>query len=142
MVGVSARAIRIGVLDNDPFALDAMCAMISAVSKDFRVMWSTGSPAVAIEHCHNPHTRPEVLVLDMALGGITGADVCRRIRRRTGGTGIVCVTSYSVDVYQREAIASGAQGSNILYLVVHCKKTDTLGGSRPSRRRTGRCGFS
>lgn len=25
-------------------------------------------------------------------------------------TGIVCVTSYSVDVYQREAIASGAQG--------------------------------
>lgn len=80
MVGVSARAIRIGVLDNDPFALDAMCAMISAVSKDFRVMWSTG------------------------------ADVCRRIRRRTGGTGIVCVTSYSVDVYQREAIASGAQG--------------------------------
>ena len=72
MVGVSARAIRIGVLDNDPFALDAMCAMISAVSKDFRVMWSTGSPAVAIEHCHNPHTRPEVLVLDMALGGING----------------------------------------------------------------------
>ena len=51
-----------------------------------------------------------MLVLDMALGGITGADVCRRIRRRTGGTGIVCVTSYSVDVYQREAIASGAQG--------------------------------
>ena len=110
MVGVSARAIRIGVLDNDPFALDAMCAMILAVSKDFRVMWSTGSPAVAIEHCHNPHTRPEVLVLDMALGVIMGADVCLRIRRRTGGTGIVCVTSYSVDVYQREAIASGAQG--------------------------------
>ena len=57
------------VLDNDPFALDAMCAMISAVSKDFHVMWGTGSPAVAIEHCHNPHTRPDALVLDMALGG-------------------------------------------------------------------------
>lgn len=40
-------------MDNDPFALDAMCAMISAVSKDFHVMWGTGSPAVAIEHCHN-----------------------------------------------------------------------------------------
>ena len=64
MVGVSARAIRIGVLDNDPFALDAMCAMISAVSKDFHVMWGTGSPAVAIEHCHNPHTRPDVPVSD------------------------------------------------------------------------------
>ena len=46
-----------------------MCAMISAVSKDFHVMWGTGSPAVAIEHCHNPHTRPDALVLDMALGG-------------------------------------------------------------------------
>ena len=30
-----------------------MCAMISAVSKDFHVMWGTGSPAVAIEHYHN-----------------------------------------------------------------------------------------
>ena len=28
----------------------------------------TGSPAVAIEHCHNPHTRPDALVLDMAFG--------------------------------------------------------------------------
>lgn len=36
--------------------------MISAVSKDFHVMWGTGSPAVAIEHCHNPHTRPDVPV--------------------------------------------------------------------------------
>jgi hypothetical protein len=29
-------------LDNDPFALDAMCAMISAVSKDFYVMRGHG----------------------------------------------------------------------------------------------------
>ncbi|MCH9277110.1 DNA-binding response regulator, partial [Bifidobacterium amazonense] len=76
----TANVIRIGVLDNDPFALDAMCAMIAAMSRDLRIVWSTGSPAVAIEHCHNAHTRPDVLVLDMALGGITGADVCRRIR--------------------------------------------------------------
>ncbi|MBT1171930.1 response regulator transcription factor [Bifidobacterium sp. MA2] len=102
--------ISIGVLDNDPFALDAMCAMIAAVSRGFRIVWGTGSPAVAIEHCHNVNTRPDVLVLDMALGSVTGADVCRRIRRRTGGVGIVCVTSYSVDVYRDEAIRSGAQG--------------------------------
>ncbi|MBW3092574.1 response regulator transcription factor [Bifidobacterium sp. 82T10] len=106
----AAGVIRIGVLDNDPFALDAMCAMISAMSRDFRVMWGTGSPAVAIEHCHNAHTRPDVLVLDMALGGITGADVCRRIRRRTSKVGVICVTSYSTDVYRDEAIAAGAQG--------------------------------
>ena len=30
------------ILDNDPFALDAMCAMISAVSNDFHVMWGHG----------------------------------------------------------------------------------------------------
>ena len=28
-----------------------MCAMISAVSKDFHVMWGTGSPAVATCRC-------------------------------------------------------------------------------------------
>ncbi|WP_236029336.1 response regulator [Bifidobacterium miconisargentati] len=106
----AANVIRIGVLDNDPFALDAMCAMIAAMSRDFHVVWSTGSPAVAIEHCHNAHTRPDVLVLDMALGGITGADVCRRIRRRTSEVGVICVTSYSTDVYRDEAIKAGAQG--------------------------------
>ncbi|KAB8289410.1 DNA-binding response regulator [Bifidobacterium ramosum] len=106
----AAGVIRIGVLDNDPFALDAMCAMITAMSRGFRVVWSTGSPAVAIEHCHNAHTRPDVLVLDMALGGITGADVCRRIRRRTSEVGVICVTSYSTDVYRDEAIKAGAQG--------------------------------
>ncbi|MBT1181240.1 response regulator transcription factor [Bifidobacterium sp. CP2] len=106
----AASVIRIGVLDNDPFALDAMCAMISAMSRDFHVVWGTGSPAAAIEHCHNAHTRPDVLVLDMALGGITGADVCRRIRRRTNKVGVICVTSYSTDVYRDEAIKAGAQG--------------------------------
>ncbi|WP_240950978.1 response regulator [Bifidobacterium olomucense] len=106
----TAGVIRIGVLDNDPFALDAMCAMIAAMSRDFRIVWSTGSPAVAIEHCHNAHTRPDVLVLDMALGGITGADVCRRIRRRTSEVGVICVTSYSTDAYRDEAIKAGVQG--------------------------------
>ena len=50
--------------------------MISAVSNDFHVMWGTGSPAVAIEHCHNPHTRPDALVLDMALGKKSRALTC------------------------------------------------------------------
>ena len=61
MTGAAARSIRIARIG---LALDAMCAMISAVSKDFHVMWGTGSPAVAIEHCHNPHTRPDVPVSD------------------------------------------------------------------------------
>ncbi|WP_251883607.1 hypothetical protein [Bifidobacterium longum] len=96
------------VLDNDPFALDAMCAMISAVSKDFYVMWGTGSPAVTIEHRHNPHTRPGVLVSDMALGRITGADVCRRIRRRSGGTG--SVFTYVHHAADQLGVASRAMG--------------------------------
>jgi DNA-binding NarL/FixJ family response regulator len=45
----------------------------------------------------------------MALGGITGADICARIRRRTPTIGLVCVTSYDLDPYRQDAVEAGAQ---------------------------------
>lgn len=103
------RAISIGVLDNDPLALNTMVMMASRLSPWFHVVWSTTSPAVALQRCMTRVTRPDVLVVDMALGGITGADICERIRRRTPAIGLVCVTSYDLDSYRRDAIEAGAQ---------------------------------
>ncbi|MCH9276614.1 response regulator transcription factor [Bifidobacterium amazonense] len=104
-----SQTISIGVLDNDSLALNAIAMMTSRLSPQFHVIWSTTSPAVALQRCMTHVTQPDVLVIDMALGGITGADICKRIRRRTPAIGMVCVTSYDLDLYRRDAIEAGAQ---------------------------------
>lgn len=104
-----SRTISVGVLDNDSLALNAIAMMTSRLSPQFHVIWSTTSPAAALQRCMTHGTRPDVLVIDMALGGITGAEICARIRRRTPVIGLVCITSYDPDSYRHDAIEAGAQ---------------------------------
>lgn len=51
----------------------------------------------------------DVLILDLALNGILGIDVCHQIRRYDSSIGIIRVSAYSLDEYQQLA-AAGAQG--------------------------------
>lgn len=104
-----SHTISIGVLDNDSLALKAIAVMTSRLSPRFHIIWSTTSPAMALQRCMTHGARPDVLVVDMALGGITGADICARIRRRTPTIGLVCVTSYDLDPYRQDAVEAGAQ---------------------------------
>ena len=53
---------------------------------------------------------PDVLILDLALNGISGVDVCRQIRRHDSSIGIIGVSSYSLNEYQQQLAAAGAQG--------------------------------
>lgn len=104
-----SRTISVGVLDNDSLALNAIAMMASRLSPQFHVIWSTTSPASALQRCMTRGTQPNVLIVDMALGGITGADICMRIRQRTPTIGLVCVTSYDLASYRQDAIGAGAQ---------------------------------
>jgi len=56
------------------------------------------------------HRVPDVLILDLALNGISGVDVCRQIRRHDSSIGIIGVSSYSLNEYQQQLAAAGAQG--------------------------------
>ena len=87
-----SHTISIGVLDNDSLALNAIAVMTSRLSPRFHIIWSTTSPAMALQRCMTHGARPDVLVVDMALGGITGADIC-----------------YDLDPYRQDAVEAGAQ---------------------------------
>ncbi len=52
----------------------------------------------------------DVIVLDLALNGISGIDVCRQIRLRNAKVGILGVSSYALDQYQSQLALAGAQG--------------------------------
>lgn len=115
----SSRTIRIGLVDNDPYALKVLQTMVERMATDFRVIWTSELGAVAISRCLSPIKRPDVLVTDMSMGDVPGTEVCRAIRTKTPEVGLVGITSYTLESFRDEAVRCGAQA-----LVA---KTDLIG---------------
>lgn len=104
--------IRIGIVDNDSCALQMMSLLTERADPAFRVVWGTENAQYALERClyDEPGTKAKVLLLDMALHGLAGTDVCERIRRHDTDVGIIGVTAYPIDHYRDALIRNGAQG--------------------------------
>lgn len=105
----ASAPIRIGLVDNDPYAVKVLQTMIERMASDFQVVWTCDLGAVAISRCLNPAKRPDVLVIDMSMGDVPGTEVCRAVRAKTPEVGLVGVTSYSLASFRDEAVRCGAQ---------------------------------
>ncbi|MCS6773961.1 MAG: response regulator transcription factor [Anaerolineae bacterium] len=67
---------------------------------------STGQEAVRKALMH----RPDVVVMDVRLGGMSGIEACREITQAAPSVKVIMLTSYSDDETLFEAIAAGASG--------------------------------
>lgn len=105
----ASDVIRIGVVDNDELALGALRSVIASSDARFRVIWTCALGSVAVRRCLSAATRPQVLVVDMAMEEMSGVELCAKIRRLNAGIGIVGVTSYALGPYRRDLAAAGAQ---------------------------------
>lgn len=120
-----APIITVGVLDDDRWAGGAIANWIDG-HNGYRVLWCATDAALAMEQCLRPQlneinahrtiqtdkqnmTRPNVLVVDLSLGGIPGTQVCAEIRRSSPTIGLVCITARKPDSYFGDVVASGAQ---------------------------------
>lgn len=99
----------IGVLDNDIWSAQSIADWISRSGQRFLVIWSCTSVTQALHHCLFDSSRPQVLILDMALNGTSGIDVCRIIRQRTADIGIIGISAYNPNRYRNDLAAAGAQ---------------------------------
>lgn len=106
---MAVHVIRIGIVDNDPYALKVLGAVIRRLDPAFDVAWTAELGALAISRCLRPAGRPDVLVTDMSMRDVTGTDVCRAIRVKTPCVGLVGITSYAVEAFRDEAARCGAQ---------------------------------
>lgn len=73
-------AVTIGVVDNDDMALRALRAIIGSLDAGFSVVWAVTSPSSAARRCMVPRTRPDVVVIDMAMDEMPGYELCGKIR--------------------------------------------------------------
>ncbi|MBT1173089.1 response regulator transcription factor [Bifidobacterium sp. MA2] len=102
--------LRIGVLDNDALALDSIVRMLEMQSRGVRrkvTVWSTTSPAYAIQECRTPSAPTDALLIDMALNGVTGPQIAAEIIKRSPGTVVIGMTSYNLDTYRGAATRAG-----------------------------------
>lgn len=58
------------------------------------------------------HFCPEIVFLDLALPGMNGFEVCRRLKRQPGleGTRIIAVTAYAQEEYRQRSREAGCDG--------------------------------
>jgi DNA-binding NarL/FixJ family response regulator len=55
------------------------------------------------------HLKPDVLVLDLMMGGMNGIEVTRRVARSSPNTGVVIYSIYGIKAYVTEALQAGAK---------------------------------
>ena len=75
------------------------------------VLWTANNGTDAVERYRSgPHHRPDVLLLDIQMPGVSGLDTARRILAFDHAARILFLTTFSDRAYIDEAIAIGARG--------------------------------
>ena len=75
---------------------------------DLELVGEAGSGAEAIEKCNN--LQPDVILMDMVMPGMDGADATRQIRQRQPAVQIIALTSFQEKDLVERALQAGAIG--------------------------------
>ncbi|MBT1173001.1 response regulator transcription factor [Bifidobacterium sp. MA2] len=102
----------IAIVDNDRFALPMLARTIGRALPGARILWTESTGSAAVHRClvGGVTAVPDVLVMDMSLTDMDGAEACRRIREASARPAVLAITSYAPDHYRRAAADAGAQG--------------------------------
>ena len=100
-------AIRVVVAEDQALVLGALSALI-ALERDIDVVDQvrTGDDALRAVQEH----RPDMLVTDIEMPGMSGIDVAQSIQRDALPTRVVIVTSFARAGYLRRALEAGVRG--------------------------------
>ncbi|WP_033495265.1 response regulator transcription factor [Bifidobacterium biavatii] len=106
---VTLPVIRVGIVDNDPYALYGLAAQVKACGPRFEVAWQCELGAAAFQKALSPKHSPDVMLVDMSLTDMQGPDLCLQIRKRSRTIGLVGISSRPLERYRDAMIEAGAQ---------------------------------
>lgn len=120
---MTAAPIRVLIADDHPVVRDGL-ALILGTEPDLEVVGEAGDGERAL---HLAETlRPDVLMLDLAMPGMDGVEVIRRLRERRIEIGILVFTAYDTDERILTALQAGAAG----YLLKGAPRAEVFGAIR------------
>lgn len=101
------KAIRIYLLDDQAILRAGFRSLLAAI-EGFEVVGDSGDGRVAVEEI--AAHRPDVLLLDITMPGLSGIDVIPLVRRESPRTRIVMLTHHEGESFVDQALKAGADG--------------------------------
>lgn len=99
--------IRVLVVDDHPVVREGLVAILED-DPEFQVAGSVGSAEEALALA--PRARPDVVLLDLELPGMSGVDAIPGLAAAAPGARIVVLTAYDTDERVLGAVRAGARG--------------------------------
>ncbi|MCW2903226.1 MAG: two component transcriptional regulator, LuxR family [Streptosporangiaceae bacterium] len=103
-----AAPVRVVLVDDQEMILAGLSAMLAGFPGRVRVVGQAGTSAEAIRLVTT--LRPDIVLLDVRLGGESGLDLCRSLTERAPDTRVVFLSVYDDEPYVFEALRAGASG--------------------------------
>ena len=99
--------IRLLIIDDHEMVREGLKAMLTAES-DFAIVGDAANAEQAFELIER--LRPDVLLLDVRLPGMSGIDVCRAVTECYPETAVIILTTFSDETLVAQCIQAGARG--------------------------------
>jgi two-component system response regulator NreC len=100
-------SIRILIVDDHPVVRRGLKTLLEE-HDGWEVVAEAGDGSEAVDKADR--LRPDVVLLDVSMPGITGLEACRLIRKSIPECEILIVTQHDSPHMMREALGSGARG--------------------------------
>jgi len=101
------REIRVALADDHTVVRQALAEMI-AREKGFTVVGQCGRGSEVVQEVLA--TKPDVLVLDIAMPGLNGLDVCREVMRKMKNLAVLMLSMHDDEEFIARSLENGASG--------------------------------
>lgn len=125
--GAEPLSVRVLIADDHPVVRAGMAAILDT-GADIEVVGEAGSGEEALVLTET--LRPHLVLLDLRMGGIDGAETTRRLREQDGAPRIVILTTYDDAADILRCIEAGAVG----YLLKGSSRTDLIAAVHAAAR--------
>ena len=101
------QPIRVFLVDDHPVVRQGIRSLLSSFS-DIQVVGEADSSFIVASQMET--AQPDVLLLDIRLGGANGIEVARKLRREQPSVKIIILTTYDDAEYLQQALAADVHG--------------------------------
>src|SRR5437868_9445828 len=99
--------IRLLVIDDHEMVREGLKAMLTA-EPDFDIVGDAANAEQAYELIHR--LRPDVILLDVRLPGVSGIEICRTVAERYPEIAVIILTTFTDENLIAQCIQAGARG--------------------------------
>jgi len=99
--------IRLLIIDDHEMVREGLKAMLTSES-DFEIVGGAANAEQALELIER--SRPDVILLDVRLPGVSGIDVCRTVTEHYPETAVIILTTFTDESLVAQCIQAGARG--------------------------------